>query len=143
MLDNRYVFQARPDYATFGFESVGPNGRIMKAVRYTKINEESLYNLAFGDFDPATGDLDDLVVSNNGDLPKILNTVAATVYVFTTHYPAAAIFATGSTAARTRLYRMGLANNLTEIETDFVVLGLLAGGWQAFRKDVTYQGCVP
>jgi hypothetical protein len=39
-------------------------------------------------------------------------------------YPQAWIFATGSTAVSTRLYRMEITNNLTEINEDFKVYGL-------------------
>lgn len=49
------------------------------------------------------------------------------------------IIATGSTEARTRLYRLGIANNLEAIERDFIVLGLIAGGWQPFQQGVTYS----
>ena len=48
------------------------------------------------------------------------------------------VIATGSTEARTRLYRMGITNNLAEIERDFVVFGLAPEGWEPFRKAVEY-----
>jgi len=64
------------------------------------------------------------VVTNNGDSLKVLATVASSVYAFTTERPEARVFATGSTAVRTRLYRMGLTNNLSEISKDFHVYGL-------------------
>jgi hypothetical protein len=63
-----------------------------------------LYNLAFGDKDHSTGEIDDKVISNNGDSEKVLATVVATVYAFTDKYPETWIYATGSTKARTRLY---------------------------------------
>ncbi len=69
---------------------------------------------------------------------KVLATVAATLYVFVNHYPDATIIATGSTEARTRLYRMGITNNLQAIEMDFTVLGLTNNGWERFSKNVTY-----
>jgi hypothetical protein len=62
-----------------------------------------------------------LNVTNNGDSLKVLATVASTVYAVTERYPKAWILATGSTAVRTRLYRMGITNNLMEIEKDFMV----------------------
>jgi hypothetical protein len=46
------------------------------------------------------------------------------LYLFTERYPNAVVLATGSTLARTRLYRIGINNNLAEIAQDFVVLGL-------------------
>ena len=44
--------------------------------------------------------------------------------MFIEKYPNAFIFATGSTAIRTRLYRMRITNNLAEIKEDFDILGL-------------------
>ncbi|MFT4154050.1 DUF6934 family protein [Parafilimonas sp.] len=49
------------------------------------------------------------------------------------------LFATGSTKARTRLYRIGITNNLTEIQKDFDVYGLLQNGWQSFEKQTEYS----
>ncbi len=46
-------------------------------------------NLGFGDKDLQTGEVDDTVISDNGDSQKVLATVAATVYAFTDKYPEA------------------------------------------------------
>ena len=50
------------------------------------------------------------------------------------------IYATGSTKSRTRLYRMGIAKFLSEIEEDFEVLGEQNDGWETFRKNIEYEG---
>ena len=65
--------------------------------------------------------------------------VAATVYAFTDKYPEAWIYATGSTKARTRLYRMGLTNNLAEILEDFDLYGQKDGTWQEFVRGIAYE----
>jgi hypothetical protein len=100
---------------------------------------KGFYNLDFGDKDLQTGEIDDLVISDNGDSQKVLATVAATVYAFTDKYPDAWIYATGSTKSRTRLYRIGLTNNLLEITEDFELYGLKEGEWQAFAKGIEYD----
>lgn len=64
--------------------------------------------------------------------------MAATLYTFANEHPEATIIATGSTEARTRLYRMGITNNLEEIEKDFIVMGLTETDWEVFRKNITY-----
>src|SRR5690554_1018587 len=61
-------------------------------------------------------EIDDKTVSNNGDSEKVLATVVATVYAFSDKYPDSWIFATGSTKARTRLYRMGITRYIDEIK---------------------------
>ena len=138
MLDNRYQVETSADFQTFEFVSTGPQSNITKVVRYTAINVKGFYNLGFGDKDPLTDYVSDLSVTNNGDSQKVLATVAATLYVFTDNYPGATILATGSTEARTRLYRMGITNNLEEIKHDFVVLGLTGTEWEPFRKSTMY-----
>ena len=67
-----------------------------------------------------TDDFDDEIITNNQDSKRVLATVAATVYIFLDKYPKASIFATGSNIARNRLYRIGISNNLEEIEDDFI-----------------------
>ena len=44
----------------------------------------------------------------------------------------------GDKEARTRLYRMGITNNLEEIEKDFIIMGLTETHWEVFRKNITY-----
>lgn len=127
------------DYKHYKFTSVGVNGRISKVVRYYDLDLDNYYNLGFGDQDPETGDLNDLAISNNGDSEKVLATVAMTLFTFTTQYPEAKIYITGSTKSRTRLYRIGISRHLCSIEMDFKVQGLLDGNWQPFRKDVPYE----
>ena len=93
-----------------------------------------MHNLAFGDKDHTTGEIDDTVISNNGDSEKVLATVVATVYAFTDKYPDATIYATGSTKARTRLYRMGITKYFLEATKDFEILGERIDDWETFKK---------
>ena len=106
-------------------------------VRYTEINVKGFHNLGFGDKGPLTGFISDLTVTNNEDSQKVLATVAATLYAFIDQYPGAVVIATGSTEARTRLYRMGITNNLESIEKDFSIFGLTNTNWKPFRKNIT------
>jgi hypothetical protein len=139
MQHERYKVETSFDLESFEFTSEGPKGKILKVVFYSEINVKGYYNLGFGDKDPVTGFVSDLTVTNNGDSHKVLATVAATLYAFTMQKPEATIIATGSTAARTRLYRMGISNYLDEIGKDFTVLGLTEDRkWEHFRKNITY-----
>jgi len=138
MLKDRYEIETSTDNQTFEFVSSGSNGDVAKVVLYTPINVKGFYNLGFGDKDPITGYLSDISVTNNGDSQKVLATVAATLFAFTNKNPNATIIATGSTEARTRLYRMGITTNIKEISKDFIILGLTDQGWEEFRKNVTY-----
>ena len=99
-----------------------------------------MYNLAFGDKDLETGDIDDKVISNNGDSEKVLSTVVATIYAFTDKYPQTWIYATGSSKARTRLYRMGISKFLEEVKIDFEILGEFNDEWEDFKPGTEYEG---
>jgi len=136
----KYPLASSDRLMTFEFISEGPKGLIHKLVRYQLTNLKDVYNLAFGDKDYSTGNIDDTIISNNGDSEKVLATVAATVYAFTDKYPAAWIYATGSTKSRTRLYRMGITKFLSEVAEDFEVLGERNEEWETFRKNIEYDG---
>lgn len=82
------------------------------------------YNLGFGDLDIETREINDEIITNNGDGQKVLATVVSTMYAFTGKNPDAYVYATGSSESRTRLYRMGITNNLEELKKDFYVFGL-------------------
>ena len=138
MRNDRYLHDISDSYKTYKFLSEGPKGQISKVIRYTEIQTPNFYNLGFGDQLGNTDDFDDRVVSNNKDSVKVLATVAATVYLFTSEYPKAFVFAKGNTPARTRLYQMGISNNLEEILEDFIVVGILDDSWEIFKKNKNY-----
>lgn len=138
MLDDHYKTVASEAFRTFVFVSEGPKGKVTKVVRYTEINIKDFYNLGFGDQDPVTGYVSDKIRTDNKDSQKVLATVVSTLYVFMQAYPEATVIATGSTVGRTRLYRIGITNNLEHIQRDFIVLGLTKEGWEDFRKGKEY-----
>lgn len=135
----RYELKAEKSLMVFEFISEGPKGKIPKLVQFGETNLKDLYNLAFGDKDLTTGEINDSVVSNNNDSDKVLATVVATVYAFTDKHPDAWVYATGSTKSRTRLYRMGLTKYLSEIEEDFDLYGQKKGEWESFEKGIEYE----
>ena len=139
MRNEFYDLDIASDKMTFEFTSVGPKGKIPKLVLYTKTGIKDLYNLGFGDKDINTGDIDDTVITDNKDSLKVLATVASTVYVFLSKYPNVAVVAKGSTKSRTRLYQIGISNNLEEICADFNVYGRIERFWYPFKKNVEYD----
>jgi hypothetical protein len=122
---DRYHYFNSNEYRAYEFYSDGPKGRISKLVLFTKVpdTEPPLYNLAFGDKNQETGNLDDEIVSDNEDRDKVLATVANTIVEFCNHYDNPYIYAEGSTPSRTRLYQMGIAGLWEEISADFEVFG--------------------
>jgi hypothetical protein len=126
----------------YEFTSEGNNGSIKKVVNFQDTNLKDFYNLAFGDKDPITGEIDDKVVSNNGDMEKIFGTIVSIIYSFTNRFPDAWVYAEGSTPARTRLYRMNIVKYLSAVNEDFQLRCLLNGEWKEFNPSVDYQGFV-
>lgn len=106
----------------YEFMSIGPKGKILKLIQFTLVDEElRLYNLGFGDWDESTGDINDKIVTDNGDTQKIMATLVEAVYQFSEEVSGALIYATGSTESRTRLYRIGLNKNLAAVKADFII----------------------
>ena len=136
---DKYQLESDRKLLLFEFTSVGPKGKIIKIVQYTETNLKDYYNLGFGDKNEKTGEIDDTAITNNGDSQMVLSTVASTVYAFTDKHPDAWIYAIGSNLARTRLYRIGITNNILEIKKDFEVFGLKDGQWHEFRKHTDYK----
>lgn len=60
----------------FEFVSTGIRGSVPKLVVYSETHLHDFYNLGFGDKDEETGNIDDEVITNNGDSEKVLATVA-------------------------------------------------------------------
>ena len=67
---------------TYTFVSEGKKRMIYKIISFQEI-EKGLYNLGFRDMNPITKELDDKVVSNNGDTEKVLSSVVSAIYAFT------------------------------------------------------------
>ncbi len=138
---DQYELKADEPFTTFEFISEGLRGKILKLVQFTLIDKDhDIYNLAFGDKNYLTGEIDDKIVTDNGDSEKVLATVVAAVYNFCDYFPDVFIYATGSTPARTRLYKMGINKYFDVVESDFDVYGELENEWELYVKGKNYQG---
>jgi hypothetical protein len=138
---DRYKAKFNAAKTNFTFISEGPKGNIPKGVNYTKMKikgYKNLYNLSFGDRDPTTGEIDDLVVTDNQDRDKILATIFGTVRAFLKNHPNAQVFLTGSTPVRTRLYRMAIGKYLEELDEYFDIQGYTRNGWVSYEKNTAY-----
>ena len=122
----------------YEFVSQGPKGDVKKVIIYSPTSIPNFFNLGFGDKNELTEQPDDQVITNNGDSVKVMATVASTLLSFTEEFPGAMIFATGSTKSRTRLYRIGISNNLETIRLDFLVYGFVDDGWEEFEPNTEY-----
>ena len=140
MRHEKYHIETSSTSLKFEFVSNGPNGTIRKQVLFRQTDNPKVYNLGFGDVDEVTGEINDLSISNNNDSQKVLATVALTVVEFFERYPDKYVFASGSTQSRTRLYRIGISNNLEEIKKDFEIFGFNEHNrWDVFQKQANYD----
>ncbi|MEI9956029.1 MAG: hypothetical protein WDM90_06920 [Ferruginibacter sp.] len=139
---DRYELKSDEDLTAFEFLSEGKKGQVEKVIQFSLVNQNNLYNLAFGDKNLFTGEIEDKVVTDNGDSEKVLATVVAAIYAFCDKFPDAWIYATGSTSARTRLYRMGINKYYDIVEIDFEIFGQLQSEWQRYEKGKDYEAFV-
>ena len=134
-----YKIETSGSLLKFEFHSDGPNGKIKKQIAFKPFEDKpEVFNLGFGDVD-ARGEINDTVISNNSDSQKVLATVALAVYKFYERHADSWVFATGTTKSRTRLYRIGIANNLDEIRNDFYVFGFIEKVWEPFEAGKNYK----
>lgn len=136
---DRYELKAGRSLTTFEFLSEGKKGEIVKVIQFQQMNIENLFNLAFGDKNTDTGELDDKVITDNGDAEKVLATVVAALYAFAYKYPGVWVYATGSNIARTRLYRMGINKYFDIVTADFDIMGEYQNEWEWYETGKNYQ----
>ena len=133
-----YELDVGEGFTTFEFISEGRKGKIPKMITFTEMMP-LVYNIGFGDKNVETGKMDDFAISNNGDTEKVLATVVSAVYTFTKDNPENIVYATGSTDARNRLYRIGISKHYDDAVKDFDIYGLRDGEWVKFEKNVDYK----
>ncbi len=136
----KYHLKAESKFTRFEFISEGDKGAIRKLIEFQATSGPEFYNLAFGDKDQLTGDINDLAVTSNGDTEKVLSTVVAALYVFFDNYPTAYVYATGSTKARTRLYRIGINKFYQDMQNDFYLYGQVGDDYPEFELGREYDG---
>ena len=135
----RYPVRTGEDEYHYSFTSIGPKGQIDKLVVFSEMEGQGVYNLGFGDRLPHGLDIDDLTVSNNEDTNKVLATVAQIAADFLSRHPSYSVFASGSTATRTRLYQMGIGKHIDSLQEDFLIMGFRHNGWEKFAPSKNYE----
>jgi uncharacterized membrane protein len=138
----RYQLETDENSEIFEFISVGQKGRILKRIKYIQTEDPKIWNLSMGDVIKETDETDYYTKTNNGDTEKVLATVAITIFGFFNKHPNAIVYATGSTASRTRLYQIGVNKYYSEIEPYYHLLEELDNKLERFTKGINYEGFV-
>lgn len=111
------------------FYSNGKNGKFELRLVITRLKdddgENNVFNLGFGVWDEERKIVDDKIETRNDDMKRILATVADKAIEFLKQEPAAALYAEGSTTARTRLYQREIAKILEAVPSELVIHGLI------------------
>lgn len=122
MKTDTYSISSNKEKLIFVFFSIGKKGVVTKVVVYELIDGNE-FNLAFGDYDLATRNISDTVVSDNGDGKKIFSTVIGTIELFFNERPFAEIVLKGSNEVRTRLYQRIIRDYGKEFESLYLIEG--------------------
>ena len=123
------------DLSSIDFISAGKHGQWIKRIWFQPSKFENVYNLLFGNL-VAEEEIDDFTVNDNGDRNKILATIAEAIDRYTRRYPERMISIYGSTASRTRLYRMAIGLNLEELSLKFDIYAEASDGFVPFYKNM-------
>ena len=124
------------DKTEFFFASEGSQGRILKGIAFTYI-ENNLWNLAFGDVNH--GDIDDSVISNNHDIVKLISTIAKVVYDFSNEYPLRHILIQPVDEKRKKLYNHVFRRNYSDINLVFHITGLIEDNEEDYLPEKFYD----
>ncbi|GAB3800820.1 hypothetical protein GCM10028819_26880 [Spirosoma humi] len=132
-----YDFAVSEKAVRFDFVSVGVK-IIPKVIIFDFIYEPNIFNLVLADILP-NGEIDIKTISDNGDRNKILATVAQAIVLFFDAHPDAWVLFTGSTPARTRLYRIAIHLELHTVVNQFNVYGISNGQLERFQPNRPYD----
>lgn len=136
-----YVVKSTPDALQHIFESINDEKIIKKIVAFVQVEENpDLFQLVFGDL-TSDGQIDVFSVSNNNDMKLVLTTVIGTLLTFFDKNPSKTVIFTGSTTARTRLYRAVISKHLKQSELFYDIKGILENGKsEHFESNHIYLG---
>ncbi len=93
---------------------------IVKIVDFSPTQREFIFNLWFGDLLPDET-VDDMNISNNGDIIKVLATIIQIIKEFTAGSPQLTIVFKGNTTARMSLYSRILKKYHAEFAKEFII----------------------
>ncbi|MFN0033441.1 MAG: DUF6934 family protein [Saprospiraceae bacterium] len=111
--------------------------KIPKLVTFEQYGENK-WNVGFGDF--KRGIADDSAISNNGDVARVLNTVAQIIREFFMEHPDAIVEIKPIDEKRKRLYNLIFQRHFEEIASDFQIKGLREGALEEYSLNKFYDG---
>ena len=127
----------------FTFESNNVDGTnpVIKMVEYLPIIRmgRKYYNLEFGDYSPEKDRIDDRVVTDNGDMRRVLKTVATTLETFFEEFPDKEVHIDGSDSVRRAYYHKLIRDYFDLIPRHFKVQGHSNNSLEIFKAGSQYD----
>lgn len=120
MINDPYPYLSSKNNTWFFFESEGTRGKIPKVVAFRDYGN-NIWNIGFGEL--RQGKIQDLVISNNQDIVRVMNTVAHIIYIFFETHPEAILQIRPVDEKRKRLYNGIFQRRFAEIDKKFRVVG--------------------
>jgi hypothetical protein len=135
-----YPLNKSNDSVIFHFESIGPNGVFLKEVKFDPVEDiPHYYQLALYDIDE-DNNRSVLSESRNQDMNKVMATVIKCILIFLENNPNANVVFTGSTAVRTRLYKIIINKLFDKVSNKFKIQGFSeAHGFEIFNMNHEYS----
>jgi hypothetical protein len=134
----KYAIKVGISYGYFEFISIGIKGIIPKAIFFAQDEDiPNIYHCIMGDINEDSS-IDTETITNNGDMEKVLSTVADATILFLSQYPDCKVNIKGSNKARTRLCRMAMNANYENLIRNFEIFGVIdaIGLMEPFEKGI-------
>ena len=133
-----YLLLATEQNTRFQFQSIGKRGIFEKVISFSPLSE-IIFNLALLDYNPVTGEENDLSITDNGDLHQIMATVMKAILLFLDKHPEKVIYIKGNTESRTRLYQISINKVYPDLQHELLILGQQNENWHDFKVNESFD----
>lgn len=133
-----YLLLATEQNTRFQFQSIGKRGIFEKVISFSPLSE-IIFNLALLDYNPVTGEENDLSITDNGDLHQIMATVMKAILLFLDKHPEKVIYIKGNTESRTRLYQISINKVYPDLQHELFILGQQNENWHDFKVNESFD----
>jgi hypothetical protein len=136
MIENAYNYYSSGNKTQFVFQSHGPKGKIVKVIRFEFANENR-WNLGFGDF--KRGKIETGELSNNGDMVKVLTTVALATLDFLEEYPDRIIEIRPIDEKRKKIFNLIFIRRWEQIQRKAGIIGIKGNDRERYSPNEFYD----
>lgn len=141
MNEPHYPFEASPNRFHYEFESVSEAKTVRKAVVFQATRLADVFNLVLLDL-LESGEESDSTITDNQDLRLVMATVMRIVEFFSYHFPSHRVYFTGNDERKTRLYRIVIGREISQLRHKFNVLGRIGTRFEYFEVNRPYTAFI-